>query len=132
MTTHIDIEGAAREVRRLRGGLSRLIAGAEHDIVQREAEWSKGARRAGHRAWTIAERDGAQMLEKIESNPLAAASAALAVGALVGLYFLFHGLLKGPRRVVRAPVRRASRAAGERLNGAHKKATKVRRSARKP
>jgi len=132
MTTHIDIDGAAREVRRLRGGLSRLISGAQHDIEQREAEWANGARRAGSRAWTIAERDAGQVLERIENNPLAVASAALAMGALVGLYFLFQGSLGRTRRVAHAPVRRASRAASEGLNGAHKKGTKARRTARKP
>lgn len=133
MTTHIDIEGATREARRLRGSLARLAAGAQHDFLRREADWAKGARRAGNRAWAIAERDGGQMIATIEKNPMAAASAALAMGALVGLYFLFQkSLFRRTRRVARsAPVKRATRAASEGLNGARKKAAKATRSARK-
>ena len=132
MTTHIDIEGATREARRLRGSLARLVDGAQHDFLRREADWARGARRARNRAWAIAERDAGPMIAKIEDNPVAVATAALAVGALVGLYFLFQGsLFHRTRRAARAPVKRAARATSEGLNGARKKTTKTARSARK-
>lgn len=83
----LDVSALAKEVAQLRGELADLSDKVEDFVAEAEADLISGAQRIGRRAWDMAERDASGMLEEIENNPVIAVSVAVAIGALLGIFF---------------------------------------------
>ncbi len=134
MSMHIDVDGVAGEVRKLRGGLSELAEAVQKSLWRTEAQVARNAEQAGSRYWAIARRDAGRALEAVEDNALISATAVIALAALAGLYFVLRGTLES-RRVARRPatIRRGRGASAAAAGPAHpaKKSPRLTRS-RKP
>ncbi len=87
MNAMVDVKALAKELAQLRSELADLSDKVEDFVGDAEADLVNGAQRIGRRAWKAAGRDATYVLDEIEHNPVTAVSVALAIGALVGIFF---------------------------------------------
>jgi len=83
----LDVGALAKELAQLRSELADLSDRVEDYVAEAETDLVSGAQAIGRRAWETAERDATYVLDEIENNPVTAVSVALAIGALVGIFF---------------------------------------------